>query len=91
MAKMAHGIADDLLTCTVLASEAPVILAPAMNVKMWNNAATQANLGILKERGIHLVDPGTGGLACGYEGRGRLATLDKIVAVVEKCVKSRRR
>ena len=85
IAKIAHGIADDLLTCTVLATEAPIVIAPAMNVKMWNNAATQANLKIIKSRGISVVDPGTGDLACGYQGKGRMASLDKILSAVEAC------
>ena len=83
IAKVAHGIADDLLTCTVLATEAPVVVAPAMNDKMWNNAATQANVRILKDRGVGIVDPGTGDLACGYQGKGRMASLEKILSAVE--------
>jgi len=84
MAKLAHGIADDLLTCTALALEqAPLVLAPAMNEHMWDHAATQHNAQVLRERGVTLVDVGTGDLACGYLGRGRMAGLDRIVAAVE--------
>lgn len=86
IAKVAHGIADDLLSCTVLATEAPVVIAPAMNVKMWNNAATQTNIKIVKSRGVSVVDPGTGDLACGYQGKGRMPPLEKIVAAVEACL-----
>jgi phosphopantothenoylcysteine decarboxylase/phosphopantothenate--cysteine ligase len=89
IAKIAHGIADDLLTCTILASESPIVIAPAMNVKMWNNAATQTNLNIIKSRGVNIVDPGTGDLACGYQGKGRMASLDKIIAVIELCIQKR--
>jgi len=85
VAKIAHGIADDLLTCTALATEAPVIIAPAMNVKMWDNAATQTNVKIVKSRGVGVVAPGSGELACGYDGKGRLASLDKILAAVKSC------
>jgi len=83
IAKIAHGLADDLLTCTVLATEAPVLVAPAMNVKMWNNPATQANIKIIKSCGISVIDPGTGDLACGYQGKGRMAPLEKIMSAVE--------
>ncbi|MDD4872463.1 MAG: flavoprotein [Kiritimatiellae bacterium] len=87
IAKIAHGIADDLLTCTVLATEAPIVIAPAMNVKMWNNAATQTNVKIIKMRGGSIVEPGTGDLACGYQGKGRMASLGKIVSAVEACLR----
>jgi phosphopantothenoylcysteine decarboxylase/phosphopantothenate--cysteine ligase len=79
LAKLAHGLADDLLTCTALATRAPLVVAPAMNVNMWNHAATRANLAVLRRRGVRIVRPGTGDLACGYEGQGRLAALDEIV------------
>ena len=86
IAKIAHGIADDLLTCTVLATESPLVIAPAMNVKMWNNAATQTNVKILKSRGVCFVEPGTGDLACGYQGKGRMASLPQILSVVKTCL-----
>ncbi len=73
IAKLAHGLADDLLSATALACPAPLVIAPAMNVHMWRHAATQANLGTLMERGAHVVDVGTGDLACGYTGEGRMA------------------
>src|SRR5271157_1005640 len=65
LAKFAHGIADDFLTTMYLATTAPVLVAPAMNVNMWNHPATQANLEILRQRGVRVVEPGTGDLACG--------------------------
>ena len=82
MAKIAHGIADDLLTTTALATTAPVFLAPAMNVHMYENTATQANMKTLRERGIQFIEAGSGYLACGDVGRGRLADPDDIVAAV---------
>lgn len=87
MAKMATGLADDLLTCTVLATAAPVVIAPAMNVKMWDHAATQANTRTLRSRGVRIVDVGSGDLACGYQGRGRMAAVDDIVSAVDACRK----
>ncbi len=88
LAKLAHGLADDLLSCTALATRAPVVIAPAMNVKMWEHPATQANVTVLKARGAMMVGPGSGDLACGYEGAGRMAEPDEIAAAVERCVKS---
>jgi phosphopantothenoylcysteine decarboxylase/phosphopantothenate--cysteine ligase len=80
IARFAHGLADDFLATLYLATQAPVILAPAMNVNMWDHPATQANLATLRERGVHIVEPGTGYLACGMTGSGRLADLPAIVA-----------
>src|SRR5579863_9363417 len=82
LARFAHGIADDFLTTMYLATQAPVLLAPAMNVNMWNHAATQANLNILRERGVRVIEPGTGDLACGMVGAGRMAEPDAIADVV---------
>src|SRR5277367_5303990 len=73
LAKFAHGLADDFLSTLYLATTAPVLVAPAMNVNMWNHAATQANLEILRQRGVAIVEPGSGYLACGMTGSGRLA------------------
>lgn len=86
IARLAHGFADDLLGCTVLACEAPVILAPAMNEKMWNNPATRANVKTLRSRGIRIIEVEEGDLACGVKGRGRLAAPDRIVAAVRDCL-----
>src|ERR1700730_8123518 len=80
LAKFAQGIANDFLTTLYLATTAPVVLAPAMNVNMWNHPATQANLDLLRRRGVRIVEPGDGYLACGMTGPGRLAENDLIVA-----------
>ena len=82
LAKFAHGIADDFLSTMYLATAAPVVVAPAMNVNMWNHAATQANLEILRQRGVGIVEPGTGDLACGMTGAGRMAEPETIAEVV---------
>lgn len=79
-AKIAHGIADDLLTTTALACTAPLVVAPAMNVHMYEAAATQENFATLEKRGVRIVEAGSGYLACGDVGRGRLADLDDIVS-----------
>ncbi len=82
LAHFAQGIASDFLTTLYLATTAPVVVAPAMNVNMWNHPATQANLEILRQRGVKIVDPGSGYLACGMTGSGRLAENDAVVAAV---------
>lgn len=81
-AKLAHGLADDQLTCTALACKAPLVIAPAMNVNMWEHPATQANVKVLRDRGARIVECGTGELACGWEGKGRMADPEAIVAAV---------
>jgi phosphopantothenoylcysteine decarboxylase / phosphopantothenate---cysteine ligase len=82
LAKLAHGIADDLLTTVLLATRAPVVLAPAMNVHMWEHPAVQENLARLVARGARVVGPAVGALACGYEGPGRLAEPADILEAV---------
>jgi phosphopantothenoylcysteine decarboxylase/phosphopantothenate--cysteine ligase len=82
VAKLAHGIADDLLSTLLLATRAPILLAPAMNVHMYENAAVQHNLGIVAERAIRVVEPAVGSLACGYEGKGRLPEPEVLVEEV---------
>ena len=82
VAKLAHGRADDLLTTTALAAEAPLVVAPAMNVHMWNRDVTQANVEALRARGVHVISPGTGELACGDVGEGRLAPVEDIAEAV---------
>src|SRR6202040_377478 len=82
LARFAQGIANDFLSTLYLATTAPVGVAPAMNVNMWNHAATQANLEILRKRGVRIVEPGEGYLACGMIGSGRLAANEAIVAAV---------
>ncbi|MBR3746248.1 MAG: bifunctional phosphopantothenoylcysteine decarboxylase/phosphopantothenate--cysteine ligase CoaBC [Selenomonadaceae bacterium] len=84
LAKMAHGIADDLLTTTILAFDKKIIVAPSMNTKMFENPATQANLEILKARGVEILEPATGELACGTNGKGRLPEPVEICAAIEK-------
>jgi phosphopantothenoylcysteine decarboxylase/phosphopantothenate--cysteine ligase len=78
LAKFVHGIADDFLSTMYLATTAPVLVAPAMNVNMWEHPATQANLEILRRRGVRVVEPGTGDLACGMVGAGRMAAPEEI-------------
>ena len=82
IAKMAHGIADDALTCIALAlnPQAKVLIAPAMNGKMWQHPATQLNVASLKSRGVAFTGPDEGMLSCGYEGEGRLTLVEKIAA-----------
>ncbi len=80
IAKFAQGIANDFLSTLYLATTAPVVIAPAMNVNMWQHPATQANLEILRRRGVHVVEPDSGYLACGMVGAGRLAEPEHIVA-----------
>jgi phosphopantothenoylcysteine decarboxylase / phosphopantothenate---cysteine ligase len=82
IAKFARGIADDFLTTLYLASTAPVVVAPAMNVNMWNHPATQENIAKLRERGVNVVQPDEGYLACGMVGAGRLAGHQEILAAV---------
>jgi phosphopantothenoylcysteine decarboxylase/phosphopantothenate--cysteine ligase len=82
LAKFAHGIADDFLSTMYLATTAPVLVAPAMNVNMWNHPATQANLETLRQRAVRVIEPGTGDLACGMVGAGRMADPEAIAAIV---------
>jgi phosphopantothenoylcysteine decarboxylase / phosphopantothenate---cysteine ligase len=82
LARFAQGIANDFLSTLYLATTAPVVVAPAMNVNMWNHVATQANLEILRKRGVRIVEPDSGYLACGMTGAGRLAENEAIVAAV---------
>jgi phosphopantothenoylcysteine decarboxylase/phosphopantothenate--cysteine ligase len=83
LAKMSHGIADDLATTALLATDKPVLVAPAMNVRMWHHAATQANLALLENRGVRRVGPGEGPMACGEFGLGRMAEPAEILAAIE--------
>jgi phosphopantothenoylcysteine decarboxylase / phosphopantothenate---cysteine ligase len=90
LAKFARGIADDFLTTLYLASTAPVVVAPAMNVNMWNHAATQENVEMLRARGVKIVDPDEGYLACGMTGAGRLAGQAAILAAVHETLQAAR-
>ena len=86
LARLAHGFSDDLIATTVLATSAPVIVAPAMETHMWQNAATQANVAALRARGVRVVDPESGPLASGDIGPGRLASLERIEAAIEEAL-----
>ena len=84
IAKMASGIADDMLSTTVLATKAPVLVAPAMNTGMWTAAATRENVKTLIERGVHFIGPDSGILACGDEGAGRMSEPEAIVEEIPR-------
>lgn len=90
VAKFARGLADDFLSTLYLASTAPVVIAPAMNVNMWNHAATQENLATLRARGAYVVNPDEGYLACGMTGAGRLAGQEEIISAVRQALKLQR-
>ena len=90
LAKMAHGIADDMLSTTVLATGAPVLVAPAMNTGMWNAAATRENVRILRERGVHFVGPDSGLLACGDSGAGRMSEPAEIAEAIDRILNPKR-
>jgi phosphopantothenoylcysteine decarboxylase/phosphopantothenate--cysteine ligase len=90
MAKLAHGLADDFLTTLYLAFTGPVVLAPAMNVNMWQHPATRTNLETLRRRGHHIVEPGSGYLACGMTGPGRLADPEDIAEAIRQQSRKRR-
>ena len=84
LGKFANGVADDFLTTTYLATKAPVVIAPAMNVNMWEHATVQENVARLRARGVHIIEPDEGYLACGWTGPGRLAKTETIVAKVRE-------
>jgi len=88
LAKFARGVADDFLSTLYLANTAPVVVAPAMNVNMWQHAATQENVAMLRERGVHIVEPREGYLACGITGSGRLAELEEILTTVREALQA---
>jgi phosphopantothenoylcysteine decarboxylase / phosphopantothenate---cysteine ligase len=90
MAKLAHGEANDFLTTVYLAFQGPVVVAPAMNVNMWDHSATRANLGTLLARGHRIIGPGEGYLACGMVGAGRLADPEEIAEAIGSELRSRR-
>ncbi len=85
--KIASGIADDLLTTMVLAARAPILIAPAMNVQMWRNPIVQENIKRLKKVGMKIMEPESGYLACGYEGKGRLAEPEAILKGIKSLLK----
>lgn len=86
IARMAHGLADDLVTAVLLATRAPVLIAPAMNVNMWSHPATRQNVELLRARGVHMVGPESGELACGWEGLGRMSDPDAIVVAAARAL-----
>jgi len=89
IAKVANGVADDLLSTTILASKASLLFCPSMNVNMWNKKVTQKNLRMIKKKGGFFIGPESGMLACGYEGKGRLADVDEIENEIIKLVSKR--
>jgi phosphopantothenoylcysteine decarboxylase/phosphopantothenate--cysteine ligase len=89
LAKLAHGIADDLLSTALLAVEVPVLLAPAMNERMWDHPAVRANVELLRSRGVRMIGPDEGPLACGTTGKGRMAQPDAIFEEIRKILGSR--
>jgi phosphopantothenoylcysteine decarboxylase/phosphopantothenate--cysteine ligase len=84
LGKIAHGIGDDMLSTLVMAAQCPMLLAPAMNYRMWANPIVQRNVESLKQLGYHLIEPGFGGLACGAEGKGRMAEIEEIIEEMEE-------
>jgi phosphopantothenoylcysteine decarboxylase/phosphopantothenate--cysteine ligase len=87
IAKVAHGICDDLLTTVICATKAPVVFAPSMNENMWRNPITQENVEKLKKHGYEIIEPAVGDLACGYVGKGRLPEPEKILEDIVRLVK----
>lgn len=88
LAKISHGICDDLITTVICATKAPVILCPSMNVHMWENTITQENVQKLKRHGYLLMEPDEGSLACGYEGKGRLPNTQAVIELVERTLRA---
>lgn len=86
IAKAAHGIADDMVSTTLLATKAPVVIAPAMNTGMYDNPVTQENLKTLRARGFHIIEPAAGHLACGDSGRGKLPDTATLLWGIEKAL-----
>ncbi|MDO8644586.1 MAG: bifunctional phosphopantothenoylcysteine decarboxylase/phosphopantothenate--cysteine ligase CoaBC [bacterium] len=84
LAKISHGLCDDLLTTLICATKAPIFLSPSMNTQMWENSITQENVARLQKHGFFILEPATGDLACGTTGKGRLPEPDEIVQTVEK-------
>lgn len=90
LGKVANGIADDMLTTTVMATKGPVLIAPAMNVNMYSNPIVQENIAKLRKLGYYFVEPDEGMLACGYEGKGRLAGLDRVIAKAHETLNTKK-
>ena len=90
LAKLAHGLADDMLSATALATKAPLVIAPAMNTGMWEHPATRANLATLAARGACFIDAGTGDLACGTTGKGRMADPQDVFEACSRMLPSKK-
>src|SRR5262249_45104193 len=90
LAKAAHGIADDFLTTVLLAARCPLLMAPAMDGGMWDHPAVVANVRMLRERGVHVMDPDTGALASGLTGKGRFPDVDTIVEALVRVLSTNR-
>ena len=88
LGKLANGICDDLLTCVVTATQAPVMLAPAMNTQMYHHPAVQENLKVLRRFGYSIIEPEEGKLACGTEGIGHIASIEKIAGEIKKLIRT---
>ena len=86
IAKAAHGLADDLLSTTLLVARCPILFAPAMNDQMWEHPAVQENVKTLKQRGAHIIGPGTGWLSCRTDGVGRMSEVDELLAEIDRTV-----
>ena len=90
LAKVSHGICDDLITTVLCATQAPVLFAPSMNVHMWENSITQENIQKLKNHGFQIIEPDAGFLACGYTGKGRLPDPEMLLSEIAKALKVRK-
>lgn len=90
IARLAHGLSDDMLTAVALATSAPILIAPAMNTGMWNNPATHANMELLRQRGYYVVEPVSGRLACRTDGEGKLADVAEVLAAIREIVRGTR-
>ncbi len=86
LGKMAHGVADDIVSTTYLSVQCPVLVAPAMNTRMWEHPAVRENIAVLGRRGVRIVEPDEGVLACGDIGTGRLAATESILAAIDECL-----
>jgi len=84
LAKISHGLCDDLLTTMICATKAPIFLSPSMNTQMWENSITQENVAHLKKHGFVILEPAVGELACGTTGKGRLPEPEELIQTIEK-------
>ena len=84
LAKLAHGLADDLVSTLALSVAAPIVVAPAMNAEMWNKSVVQRNITQLRDDGVHIIEPGTGWLSCGQVGAGRMAEPEEMFETIRR-------